>query len=270
MSRRSNRNRRPRAVGSTNIGRINNPAALAPDPKFQPVKLAGAKEGWRAWAVDRKLPAYGLAPKLYSVTHTYHWAPKRKAEAFCEYCANDETGESTVPGVDCSCGFYSAKSLKHLMRMGYHSYGDIDEANQFKIVGQVANWGKVIEGTQGWRSQYSYPTYLMLPFEMGHEFGARIRDAYGCQVRLLNFLKAPEEITDEFIADLLAPQPKLKPIQRPKSTGRRVAHKDLKFNGRTASEPYERQGERMVDVIWDVNPGRKVAIRIQHLYFEPV
>jgi hypothetical protein len=259
--------RRRRRASQVNIGGHDvNPASLVPDPHFKPVNLEQAKEGWRAWSVSKELPAYGLAPKLRSVTHDYDWAPKRKAEAHCGMC-EDEGG---VPGVECGCGFYSAKSLKHLMQMGYHTYSDIDESKQFKIVGQVACWGKVIEGTQGWRSQYAYPVFLFLPYEMGFQFGQRIRDAYGCKVRLLNFLKQPHEITDEFIQGLLSGKPQMPTIEKATKQGRRVGHKQLRFNGHTASDAYERGGRQVIDVVWDVTPERTVPTLVDNLMFEAV
>jgi hypothetical protein len=269
MPRRRNRNRRkPIQVGNHSI----DPAKLIPDPMFRPMDVNDPNQltGWRAWQVDKQLPAFGLAPKLGSVSHTYWWTPKRKAEADCDLCGDpDNPNAEGVPGVDCGCGFYSAKSLKHLMQLGYHTYGDIDEIKQFKIIGQVAVWGKVIEGTQGWRSQYAYPRFLMLPYEMGFEFGHRIKDAYGCQVRLLNFLKQPHEITDEAIADLLSPTPTLTLPERRASKGRRLEHRQLKFAGHAVSDSYVKNGRKLIDVVWDVSPDKNaVPTLIENIKFE--
>jgi hypothetical protein len=261
----SRRRRRGAAPGPMVGGRPFKPAM--PNADFRPVDLSKAKEGWRAWKISKDLPAYGLDPKLHSVVHDYTWMPKQKSEAECCYSCQDEGGEG-VPGVDCSCGFYSAKSLRHLMQMGYHTYADIDETNEFKIVGQVACWGKVIEGTQGWRSQFSYPTYLMLPYEMGGQFGRRIKDAYRCKVRLLNFLKPPTEITDEFIQGLMAGTPQVQVPTKAPVQGRRVGHRTLRFTGRAMSEVYERDGRKLVDVAWDVNPDKTVATQFDHLESE--
>ena len=94
---------------------------------------------------------------MHSVTHSgYTWYPMQAAEAEC--------GKDHTPGdARCGCGFYSAKSLKHLIHLGYHSYGDYDQDRYTKVVGQVACWGQVTEGTQGWRSQYAYPVMLFVP-----------------------------------------------------------------------------------------------------------
>jgi len=261
--------RRRRRAAITNLNQFTggfDPKKIVADPNFKPVDPTNAKLGWRAWAVDRELPPYGNPPKLCSVTHSYFWAPKQKAEAECGY----EDDHNGVPGQDCGCGFYSAKNLRHLMNMGYHQYNDIDTSKQFKVVGQVACWGKVIEGTQGWRSQFCYPTYLMVPFEVGAEFGRALKDAYGAKVRLLNFLIDPKDITDEIIEGLLAGRPQMRPLAQPKINGRRVEHKVLRFTGRTQSDAYEKNEKKVIDVAWDMHPERTVVIALDSLTFESV
>lgn len=96
-------------------------------------------------------------------------------------CTPDE-----VPVTSCTCGFYSAKSAKHLLQLGYHRYNVA--TGTVGIVGKVACWGRVIEGTQGWRSEFAYPVLLFVPYEAVHLIKP-LRDAYGCKVAQLNFLK---------------------------------------------------------------------------------
>jgi hypothetical protein len=161
-----------------------------PDPEFQAPDIVGHVEGWRAWSVGTKLPPFGVPPKLYSVTHAaYYWTPRRAAQAECICCENSASG---VPGEHCTCGFYSAKTLEHLLSMGYHFY-DADEMDRFQIVGKVANWGKVVEGTQGWRSQFSYPVALYVPFE-AWKLAKALEASYGVPAKLLNVLKQPSEV----------------------------------------------------------------------------
>lgn len=152
-----------------------------PDPDFKAPDVIGTVEGWRAWRVSRELPKYGVAPKLYSVSHgDYYWVPRKESVAECSRCGED------VPGEQCSCGFYSAKNLEHLQSMGYHNYsGGYD----WKVIGQVACWGKVIEGSQGWRSQKAYPVKIWVPFEAAKTLGKAIGEAYGVEVRIMNFLR---------------------------------------------------------------------------------
>ena len=150
---------------------------------FEPPDLAGTVEGWRAWGVPAALPPFGTAPKLYSLTHRqFFWDPRQASEAECGRC-------KAIPGETCSCGFYSAKTLEHLKSMGYHTY-DAERDGEFHVVGQVANWGKVIEATSGWRSQFSYPARLYVPFE-AWELAKPLSRAYGVPVTLANNLTPP-------------------------------------------------------------------------------
>jgi|SRR4051812_4007729 hypothetical protein len=150
------------------------------DRNFKAPDLVGTVEGWRAWGVPASTARYAR-PLLYSVTYTeYFWEPRKLSQAQCKRCGDD------VPGEKCRCGFYSAKTLPHLMRMTYHQY-DADRLGMFHVVGQVANWGKVIEGSQGWRAQKSYPVALYIPFE-AHDLAVRLGDTYGVPVKLKNIL----------------------------------------------------------------------------------
>lgn len=162
--------------------------AKGPDANFKPptLEIAGTVEGWRSWGVSQELPHYGTAPKLYSVSiRSYYWVPRRESIAECEKCGIN------VPGEAHTCGFYSAKTMEHLMSMHYHQY-DADYSGMFHVVGQVANWGKVVEGTQGWRAQKSYPTKLYIPYE-AHKLAIPLKKAYGVSVQLMNFLKGDEK-----------------------------------------------------------------------------
>ena len=153
-----------------------------PDPNLALPDLKDAVIGWRAWQVKLELPRYGLSPRLESVSSTYYWTPRRASLAECEGggCKGDE-----LPGESCTCGFYSAKSLKHLLQMGYHRY-DL-EGGYVCVVGKLACWGKVIEGSQGWRSSHAYPVQLYVPFEAAH-LAKPIQEAYGSKVSLMNFM----------------------------------------------------------------------------------
>jgi hypothetical protein len=139
------------------------PEPLIPD-------IAGVVIGWRAWGInDHPL-------RLYSVTHAAVWPPREPIEAECHK-------PHAVPDPKCSCGLYAARTLDHLAGMGYQRYRDDD----FVVVGEVAMWGGVIPGTQGWRAQFAYPRRLLVPFE-AWRYAAGLRDAYGVQVALSNTL----------------------------------------------------------------------------------
>lgn len=163
---------------------------LVPDPDFVVPDVVGVVEGWRAWAVDGR---DRLMPRMYSVTQSqYYWAPRKQAQAQClRGRVNDLCKGQPPPREACTCGFYSAKSLTHLQGMGYNGY-NADANGRFKIIGRVANWGTVIEGKQGWRSQFSYPLELFVPFEAWRLMEPLTR-LYGVPASLMNHLSTTEE-----------------------------------------------------------------------------
>jgi hypothetical protein len=67
--------------------------------------------------------------------------------------------------------------------MPYHVYSE----DNFVVVGEVAMWGGVIPGTQGWRAQYGYPRQLLVPFE-AWRLAAGLRADYGVPITLTNTL----------------------------------------------------------------------------------
>lgn len=157
-----------------------------PDPNFRAPDIVGTVEGWRVWRCTFNARAFE-SPKLWSATHSsYYWTPKALGVAECSRCGED------IPGEHCGCGFYSAKSLEHLMTMRYHQY-DLDEthggAQIVMVLGRIANWGKVIEGSQGWRSQKAYPAKLWVPYEAAH-LAKPLQETYGVPVALKNILGA--------------------------------------------------------------------------------
>jgi hypothetical protein len=80
------------------------------------------------------------------------------------------------------------------------------------IVGRLAMWGKVVEGSQGWRAEYAYPEMLYVPFEVARLIAMPAADTYGVPVTLLNVLddnaKAGKPGSKRALARVLAPRTK--------------------------------------------------------------
>jgi hypothetical protein len=158
------------------------------EPKLIVPDQVAVEYGWRAWGI-RKAESEAGMPLLQSINggHTAQakvekpfWQPRVPMEAICV------RHDHEVPDERCECGLYSAKTLDHLMTMRH--YYRYDPAKMFKVIGKVALWGKVIEGTQGWKATYGYPSELYLPFEAWHLHND-LHDAYGCPIYLKNFLR---------------------------------------------------------------------------------
>jgi hypothetical protein len=147
-----------------------------------------AQTGWRAWGIPKALDE-GELPLLRSVTYSSNfWTPREPMRATCQ--TRNGTSTHPVPTESCTCGLYSAKTREHLLSMNYHNY-DPDEGH-FTVLGRVALWGKVVEGTQGWKAEFGYPQELFLPYEAWHLFKP-LEEAYGVPVRLDNILRNPTE-----------------------------------------------------------------------------
>lgn len=62
-----------------------------------------------------------------------------------------------APVEECSCGIYAAKDWHHLVK---HNYADKG------IHGEVHLWGVLLEHTLGYRAQYAYPKFFVIPTDM--------------------------------------------------------------------------------------------------------
>jgi len=60
----------------------------------------------------------------------------------------------TAPHPTCTCGIYAGKNLEHLVEINYAQMG---------IHGEVDLWGNVLECELGYRAQYAYPRYFVVP-----------------------------------------------------------------------------------------------------------
>ena len=88
----------------------------------------------------------------YSVTHsavTYDMAepPKVQFPYEVEWVMQKELNHGVAPAERCSCGLYMAAEPTF-------SYGP--------IIVELAGWGTVIPGTQGYKAQYAYPQRIFL------------------------------------------------------------------------------------------------------------
>jgi hypothetical protein len=140
--------------------------------------VAGTVEGWRVWGVPLSGywhdPPYGPIedPALRSVLRNVVW-PQHTMVAQCPMCPDED-----VPGTDCLCGLYSARSLAHLATMRpYLTAAEV--LGMVPVLGQVANWGRVQQGPDGWRA-------------------AKLADSYGVPVRVADI----HEMLDPPVVDL--------------------------------------------------------------------
>jgi len=62
-----------------------------------------------------------------------------------------------VPDLTCTCGMYAGINMQHMIDIGYIQRG---------IHGEVHLWGLLCRHTLGWRAQFAYPKYFIVPANM--------------------------------------------------------------------------------------------------------
>jgi hypothetical protein len=101
------------------------------------------------------------------------WTPKAAFEATCLHADNLrsmraavtteaarlfwEKRQHLVPDPRCTCGMYAGINMQHLIDINYIQRG---------IHGEVSLWGRLYRHTLGWRAQYAYPKYFVVPMNM--------------------------------------------------------------------------------------------------------
>ena len=111
--------------------------------------------GWRYWRVT---PG-GLAS--LNVDGGY-WPPQAPHEAKCKAgpLITSHSGD-VVPCGSCGCGIYAARDLETLKQLVY-PFSDPLFRRTHIAVGEVMLWGRVIEGSRGYRAERAYPKSLFL------------------------------------------------------------------------------------------------------------
>jgi hypothetical protein len=101
------------------------------------------------------------------------WTPKVAFEATCRHAADLRSMQAAaltlsakkywqskahhVPEPSCTCGMYAGINMQHLIDINYIRRG---------IHGEVWPWGRLYRHTLGWRAQYGYPKFFVVPANM--------------------------------------------------------------------------------------------------------
>ncbi|MHC1559924.1 hypothetical protein ACR9E3_13285 [Actinomycetospora sp. C-140] len=105
--------------------------------------LASPVAGWRLWHLGEDHDG----PLLVSPLRPLAWSPRRAVTATCP------AGCREPPTWHCTCGLYAAADLDAVA--GY--------VGAPAVVGCTALWGRVVEGSGGWRAARAYPLVLFVP-----------------------------------------------------------------------------------------------------------
>ena len=142
--------------------------------------------GWRAWRVAETEAGHRLASVMYDDA----WHPGAPFTARCH-----AAGAHSAPDCSCACGVYAVRSTVAAAR---YLTGRNDGPVVDRVIGLVALWGVVYEGTTGWRASTAYPHRLWL--RDGADALASDLSVYGagvnlCEARELRLLL--RELADE-------------------------------------------------------------------------
>ena len=101
------------------------------------------------------------------------WTPKEVFKAKCPYATDLRSMQAAaltpaakefwdkqahhVPDLKCTCGMYAGINMQHLIEIGYIQRG---------IHGEVQLWGRLYRHTLGWRAQFAYPKFFIVPSNM--------------------------------------------------------------------------------------------------------
>ncbi len=101
------------------------------------------------------------------------WTPKVAFEAKCHYADDLRSMNAAAPtpaakkfwdkhthhilDPSCTCGTYAGINMQHLIDISYIQRG---------IHGDVSIWGRLYRHTLGWRAQYAYPKFFIVPANM--------------------------------------------------------------------------------------------------------
>jgi hypothetical protein len=157
--------------------------------------VIGEIVAYRAW----RIVGPPQTPRLKSVTFSggddQIWPTNRWFPALCgghSVCQREKNG--TIPGVRCSCGLYAARSMEHLMSMGYAG----DSTSNDVVIGEVGLVGKVIPGQQGWRAEKGRVIRLFMPVA-DYARGMVLGEAYNVDVEIGSWTNGTFKTLEEIV-----------------------------------------------------------------------
>jgi hypothetical protein len=137
--------------------------------------LAEPLEAWRVWRVGM-CDGRVVLKSLFSGTV---WEPTVPLAAVCSSVRRSRwrpwrvrAHDHAAPALGCRCGIYGVQSVsaaRQYIDCAPFPYRDD------RVIGRVALWGDVVEGTLGWRGSYAYPLDLYLREPTGQKLGLRRR-----------------------------------------------------------------------------------------------
>lgn len=139
--------------------------------------------GWRTWRVGRR------AQRRTELTAPLAGIPWRPGQPMIAACGSRS---HTPPGDGCGCGLYAVADP------GTLDWGPSDH----EVLGAVALWGQIVEGTRGWRAARGYPRFVVTGPSIATEQRGVLARRYGVPV-------LRSEVPPRHLASLLSADPGL-------------------------------------------------------------
>ncbi len=131
---------------------------MTEEPEYRVPDYIGILTGWRAWRIGDSGGGWVLRGLFADV----EWPPREEMRATCyEQLRLSPLGMSvhTAPGVGCTCGIHALKRTNDFAFRERLFYTSLEEVVAF---GHVSLWGRVIEGSRGFRVEIAYPRDLII------------------------------------------------------------------------------------------------------------
>jgi hypothetical protein len=116
--------------------------------------------GWRMWSITAARGRHRLCSPLFRVV----WPPTTELRAVCDARGHwpwrRRRQDHVVPVARCGCGLHA------MAAPGYLSAYILPPASSQivrRAIGRVSLWGRVVEGSCGWRAEAAFPAEIWLP-----------------------------------------------------------------------------------------------------------
>lgn len=121
---------------------------------------------WRAWTCEfdeNKNLVLNSINQVKAGKDPFRWHPRQIMEATCNK-EDREHALNETPAEGCRCGIHALDHPLYLAKQGYPSF--IGPKRTFYVWGELAMWGKVIEGETGIKAQFAYPTKFYIRYDL--------------------------------------------------------------------------------------------------------
>ena len=132
---------------------------------------------WRVWLVV--VDQLGR-PRLRSIAYWTTWPHRRAFIAECRAGLDPGPGWRSLVGLhfapslasECACGIYA---LKDPVEAAQYLERHCPDGPHYRLLGQVALWGRVLEAERGFRASHAYPERLFIPRQIASELNGAHR-----------------------------------------------------------------------------------------------